>query len=247
MYKKYHKTYNIIYEIVYFIYIYYNINMERTLYHGSENIIEAPIFGYGNPNNDYGLGFYCCNNKKIAREWASRKYGYGFVNEYKLRDDNLRILDLTKGENDNVLIWIALLINNRTIANDLYNSFPRELDYLKNNYLIDISKYDAIIGYRADDAYFKFPESFVRSEITINSLKTIYKAGDLGKQYVLISQRAFKLLKYVRSYETNIEDKDKYYERKNNADKQYEKYIIDDQYKVGTRLRDLVMDDNEKQ
>ena len=61
--------------------------MKRTLYHGSENIIEKPQYGLGNIHNDYGLGFYCCNSKKIAREWASRKHGFGFVNEYKLRDD----------------------------------------------------------------------------------------------------------------------------------------------------------------
>lgn len=221
--------------------------MERILYHGSETIIEKPIFGYGNPNNDYGLGFYCCNNKKIAREWASRRYGYGFVNIYKLRDDNLKILDLTKGENDNVLIWIALLMKNRTVAKGLYDSFPRELEYLYNNYLIDISKYDAVIGYRGDDAYFKFPESFIRSEITIDSLREIYKAGNLGKQYVLISQMAFRLLKYVGKFEANAEDRENYYDRKNAADKKYSEYIKDDQYKAGTRLRDFAMDNYEKQ
>ena len=30
-----------------------------TIYHGSPVIIEKPQFGVGNPNNDYGLGFYC--------------------------------------------------------------------------------------------------------------------------------------------------------------------------------------------
>lgn len=219
--------------------------MKRTLYHGSENIIEKPIFGYGNANNDYGLGFYCCTNKKIAREWASRKFGHGFVNIYELRDDNLKILDLTKGKNNNVLIWIALLINNRTLGKELSKYYPREIEYLKNRYLIDVSKYDVIIGYRADDAYFKFPESFIRSELTIDSLNAIYKAGDLGKQYVLISNKAMKLLKYIGNIETNADDKQSYYSRKENADKEYDKYIKENQYKAGTRLRDLVIDNNE--
>lgn len=220
--------------------------MKRILYHGSESIIEKPVYGFGNPYNDYGLGFYCCNNKILARQWASRKFGFGFVNEYELRDDNLKILDLTKDKNNNVLIWIALLMHNRTISKELKKDYPRELEYLENNYLIDVAKYDVVIGYRADDVYFKFPESFVRSEITIDSLTNIYKAGNLGKQYVLISNRAFKLLKYVGSFETNQEDKEKYYERKNIADKQYEQYISDDRYKIGTRLRDLVMDNYAK-
>ena len=29
-----------------------------TLYHGSEQIVEAPAFGVGKQNNDFGLGFY---------------------------------------------------------------------------------------------------------------------------------------------------------------------------------------------
>ena len=39
-----------------------------TLYHGSENIIEAPEFGKGARNNDYGKGFYCTENIELARE-----------------------------------------------------------------------------------------------------------------------------------------------------------------------------------
>ncbi|MBQ4255634.1 MAG: DUF3990 domain-containing protein, partial [Bacilli bacterium] len=34
--------------------------MERTIYHGSEFIIEKPEHLKGNIHNDYGLGFYCC-------------------------------------------------------------------------------------------------------------------------------------------------------------------------------------------
>ena len=56
-------------------------------------------------------------------------------------------------------------------------------EYLIKNCHLDYSAYDIIIGYRADDSYFRFPESFVRSEITLESLEKIFQAGDLGKQY----------------------------------------------------------------
>ena len=46
--------------------------MIRKLYHGSINIIEKPIFGYGKTYNDYGLGFYCTDSLEMAKEWGGR-------------------------------------------------------------------------------------------------------------------------------------------------------------------------------
>ena len=42
--------------------------MIKKLYHGSSNIIEKPLFGYGKPYNDYGLGFYCTDSLEMAME-----------------------------------------------------------------------------------------------------------------------------------------------------------------------------------
>lgn len=44
--------------------------MEKTIYHGSDHIIEKPKFGYGKPYNDYGIGFYCTQNPNMAKEWG---------------------------------------------------------------------------------------------------------------------------------------------------------------------------------
>ena len=67
--------------------------MERTLYHGSEFIIKKPEFLKGNIHNDYGIGFYCTTNKELAKEWAVKRSGKGYINKYILRDDRLKILD----------------------------------------------------------------------------------------------------------------------------------------------------------
>ena len=45
--------------------------MERTLYHGSQIILEKPEYGKGARNNDYGRGFYCTEEIELAREWAN--------------------------------------------------------------------------------------------------------------------------------------------------------------------------------
>ena len=68
--------------------------MVRTLYHGSPNIIEKPIYGYGKTYNDYGLGFYCTDSLDMAKEWGAGKDRDGYANCYRLDCDDLRILHL---------------------------------------------------------------------------------------------------------------------------------------------------------
>lgn len=214
--------------------------MKRILYHGSPNIIEKPVYGKGNLSNDYGLGFYCTTIESLAKEWGAKRTGSGYVNKYSLRDDNFKILDLTIPPFNNVLYWVALLMHNRTLSEDLKTNYPKELEYLENKYLINVNKYDVVIGYRADDSYFHFPEAFVRSEITLNSLEKIFKSGELGKQYVLISERAFKNIKFINSYQVFIESKQDYYSRKDYADKEFAELLNSDRYSKDIRLRDLI-------
>jgi hypothetical protein len=220
--------------------------MDRKLYHGSDRIIEKPFIGVGNVHNDYGLGFYCTTIESLGKEWGARKNGVGYVNIYNLRDDRFSILDLTKPPFDDVLYWVALLMHNRDISSELKTNYPRELECLEKNYLIDISKYDVVIGYRADDSYFRFPEAFVRSEITFESLKRIFDAGELGKQYVLISKRAFDNIRFVGYFEVNEKYRNDYYSRKAGADKLFADLLNEDRYSGGKRLRDMVMDDENK-
>lgn len=216
--------------------------MERIIYHGSDSIVEKPQFGLGNKFNDYGLGFYCCSNKELAKEWASKRKGAGFVNRYRIRDDRLKILDLTKPPYNNVLYWVALLAHNRKLPEALKDKHPVELEYLEKRYLIDISKYDVVIGYRADDSYFQFPESFIKGEITLKSLEQIFLSGDLGEQYVLVSQRAFSNLHFLDFEETHEISREQYYLRKAKADGIYADLIKSDRYVKGIRLRDLAFD-----
>ena len=217
--------------------------MKRKLYHGSERIVESPTYGVGNNHNDYGLGFYCTTNEILARELGAKRTGVGYVNVYSVRDDRFKILDLTTPPYNNVLYWVALLMNNRDISDELKNNYPRELEYLKKHYLVDITQYDVVIGYRADDSYFHFPEAFVRSEITLSSLEKIFVAGDLGKQYVLVSPRAFKNLVFEKYYEVSNGYRNDYYSRKQEADKVFVDLLNNDRYSREKRLRDLIFED----
>lgn len=41
-----------------------------TIFHGSPEIREKPVYGLGKKYNDYGQGFYCTQNIELAKEWA---------------------------------------------------------------------------------------------------------------------------------------------------------------------------------
>jgi len=165
------------------------------IYHGSENIIESPLFGFGNPHNDYGLGFYCTENLELAKEWACQKNKDGFANCYELNTEKLTILDLS-GSNFSILHWISVLMQNR-IFSPKSPLGKRGLDFLVQNYKIPYENYDVICGYRANDSYFSFASDFLENIIPIQSLASSMKLGSLGVQIVLKSEKAFSQTKYV--------------------------------------------------
>ena len=62
-----------------------------TLYHGSSEKIEKPVFGKGKTYNDYGQGFYCTEDIELAKEWACKNEQDGFANVYELDVSDLDI------------------------------------------------------------------------------------------------------------------------------------------------------------
>ena len=85
------------------------------IYHGSEKIVEKPLYGFGNSHNDYGLGFYCSQSLELAKEWACQKNADGFANSYELDIEKLSVLDLSQ-EKFSILHWISILMQNRVFS-----------------------------------------------------------------------------------------------------------------------------------
>ena len=69
-----------------------------TVYHGSKQIVEVPIFGLGRKNNDFGLGFYCTESINLAKEWAVSSLSDGFANRYTVDSEYLNILNLNSSD-----------------------------------------------------------------------------------------------------------------------------------------------------
>lgn len=168
------------------------------LFHGSDHIIEVPDIHIGNVHNDYGKGFYCTRSEEMAKEWACKQNTDGFVNRYEFHTDGLKILNLMDGQHT-VLNWIALLLQYRTFK--LNSEIAADArDYLIAHYAIDTSSYDGIVGYRADDSYFQYAESFISNGLPLRSLNQALKLGKLGEQTVLISKKAFAQIRFVDAF-----------------------------------------------
>lgn len=209
------------------------------IFHGSERIIDKPIFGYGEKHNDYGLGFYMTQDIEMAKEWANRKTVQGFVNKYILDFRGLSVYDLKEKD---VLTWIAVLMHNRDIDPQIKELYQRRFNFLEEYfYPKEIEDCDVIIGYRADDAYFKFPMFFIQNELSIERMEEIYKLGNLGSQIVLKSEKAFSKIKFVKSYVSEPIYADRYRMRKNIADKRFEEIRIEEINNINnTKIEDLM-------
>ena len=177
-----------------------------TIYHGSEKIVEKPILGRGRKNNDFGLGFYCTASKELAKEWAVSNLYDGISNCYTLDTEYLNILNLNSTDYT-ILNWIAVLVEHRlfSIKTPVARRAKR---YLIDNFSINVNAFDLIIGYRADDSYFDYAESFLNNGISVEQLARAMRLGKLGEQIVIKSKFAFSKLKY-EGYD--IAKKNQYY------------------------------------
>ena len=165
------------------------------VYHGSDHIIEKPVYHMGKRNNDYGYGFYCTVHEDMAKEWSVAEGCSGYANRYELSMAGLTELDLNKYP---ILTWLTVLVENRKFQ--LTSPLAREASaYLRKEFSVDYLSYDIIKGYRADDSYFSFAQDFLNGTISVSQLSEAMRLGDLGEQIVLVSRKAFDSITYLDS------------------------------------------------
>lgn len=219
--------------------------MKRKLYHGSQNIIKQPIWGYGRKYNDYGLGFYCTDSVDMAKEWGVFENKDGFANCYELECEGLDILNLNK-EQYCILHWLTILLQNREF--DISNSLALEAKkYLIKHFSLEYENYDAIIGYRADDSYFSFAQDFMNGTISYRQLNYAMHLGKLGQQFVLKSKKSFDQIEYIGH---EIAKCDEWYAKKMVRDKTARRDYFDierNQYQRGDIYITQILNEEMKQ
>lgn len=217
------------------------------LYHGSKITNLKPVENGSSVFNDYGSGFYLSLSKDAAGSWACKHDELGFIYKYFISNryfQNLRILDLTNKEKYSVLNWIAILIHFKKIDQDFLKENEEALKWLEK-YYIDISNYDVVIGFRADDSYFEFPKSFISNNLSLEDLEYVYKLGNLGVQYFFRSKRAINLLKEIECIRCDNKYLGTHVKVVNNATNEYKKLYHNPKVSSKTYIFDIIRAENE--
>lgn len=136
-----------------------------------------------------------------------------------------------------MLNWVAILLHFRSLDPGFIKAFNNRLNRLEERFYIDVNKYDVIKGYRADDAYFRFPLDFVRGNLTLEQLEESFNLGNLGIEYALVSDKAISRLKYKESILSSEKYINRYFESIRTITKRFDEL---DKDKEGIRIRDIL-------
>ena len=111
--------------------------------------------------------------------------------------------------------------------------------YLIDNFAINVNAYDLITGYRADDSYFDYAESFLNNAISVEQLACAMRLGKLGEQIVIKSKYAFSKLHYEGF---DIAEREAYYvlrkARDDEANRLY--WEMQDEESDGLYIQDII-------
>ena len=145
-------------------------------------------------------------------------------------------------EEYSILHWLALLMQYRKfrVSTPL---MKRGADWLKEHFLLDLTPYDLVIGYRADDSYFSFARAFVNNEISLTQLSLAMRLGKLGEQFVLKSPAAFEQIRFI-SYE--LADNTVYYAKRKARDDEARAAFLTELEKddlSGLYMRDMIREE----
>lgn len=206
------------------------------LYYGAGKKIIEPDYGAGSPNNDYGVGFYLTPDYEMAKILASKNKNGGYAIKYEIDFEGSEILNIDGSDEESILKWATILIKHRFDFTKL-EKLAIEYDFLQKHFPISLEFCDFAIGYRADDSYFSYINSFLENNLSVEALSKAMKLGKLGLQYVAISKKAHKKIKFISA--ERIEHSDKYEKLQKEIKNEYLKIKGEDKI-TNTFIRDIM-------
>ena len=167
---------------------------QHVLYHASRFGISGSIQPISRSRCDFGRGFYMGTDPiQPLTLVCNEKNPVFYTLEFNM--ENLRVLDVEMG-----LDWAMLIAYYRGYMDEVKGS---EI-YKKYERLAD--GYDVILGYIANHRMYRVMKSFFEKEITDVALIHSLSALDLGRQYVIKTEKACNQLEIVDKKElTSLE------------------------------------------
>lgn len=148
----------------------------KTIFHGSNVIVESPkilVMGF---YKDFGYGFYCTNLEKQAQKWAITKKGDSIVSVYQFQANSaLKIKSFPTMTDE----WLDFVVNCR-------QGIPHD--------------YDIVEGPMADDQIWDYVEDLMDGTITREAFWVLVKFKYPTHQIVFCTPESLSALKFERSY-----------------------------------------------
>lgn len=159
------------------------------LYHGSKNGIEGDIdLSKSKPYNDLGKGFYLGQTLNQSAMFVCDCYRPK-VYSFGLHTKGLKIIELGIDKD-----WLFNVAYNRNLLAEYSNS--KKVEKIINK----TKDADVIIAPIADNRMLDIIREFTEGYISIEVCENLLVALDLGKQYVLKTNKAIKNLGIIKEY-----------------------------------------------
>jgi transcriptional regulator with XRE-family HTH domain len=170
----------------------------KILFHGSKAGIEGPLsLDRSQPSKDFGKGFYCEESLEQSISFVS---AYPQSSAYVFAFDDKGLSKVEFGVDQTWMMAIAYY-RGRLQA---YRDHP-----LIQALTAQVVKADYILAPIADNRMFEIITEFIDGEITDEQCKHCLLATDLGKQYVIISDKALaKVRQLGHCYLSRLEKAD---------------------------------------
>jgi hypothetical protein len=171
------------------------------LYHGTSAPDFRPYYGGGEDYHDYGKGLYCVygtdKGLELAKEWACRHRDSDAAAVYVYEFDISGIAEksILNFEDYEPIYWLSAIAQHR-FSNETGVQTKRRKDFI-NMFAVDCVSPSVIKGWRADDKYYAYLNLFLSMGITYEAVCAAIKLGNLGYQFVIKSEDAYKACKMV--------------------------------------------------
>ena len=149
--------------------------MERTIYHGSHLVAEAPEIRIQKYNKDFYFGFYCTTIPEQAIRRATRFGGEGILNKYRY----------TPNESLNVKVFPDMT--------------EEWLDFIVDCRLGHAHDYDIVEGPMANDTIFNYVQNFADGKISRDAFWALAKFKKPTHQISFHTARALQTLTFIES------------------------------------------------